>query len=71
MGPGQIKDSGASGTISLDTTAGEWSLASIPTSTGTYAALLGTESYFQLWFRDPSAATISNFSDAYAVRWEN
>ncbi len=71
VGPGQIKDSGASGTISLDTTAGEWSLASIPTSTGTYAALLGTESYFQLWFRDPSAATISNFSDAYAVRWEN
>ncbi|QDV10028.1 hypothetical protein Poly30_55890 [Planctomycetes bacterium Poly30] len=70
-GPGQIKNSGASGTISLTTQTGEWSLQSIPTSTGPYAAMAGLRTHFQLWHRDSVSGTpTSNFSDAVYVDWQ-
>jgi hypothetical protein len=68
-GPGQIKNSGATGTIALDTP-GEWSLSAIPTSTGPYSAATGIVSHFQLWHRDTFMGNAtSNFSNARSVTW--
>ncbi|MEM8713045.1 MAG: hypothetical protein AAGG01_19020 [Planctomycetota bacterium] len=62
--------SGASGIISISTVAGQWSLASIPQSPGTYAAVAGGDAYFQLWHRDTSpAGPTSNFTDGVVVTW--
>ena len=69
QGANQIKNSGPTGTFSLDTTAGEWSLASVPTSTGTYAVIAGTTNHFQAWFRDPVGAGW-NFSSSTIVTWQ-
>ncbi len=68
QGANQIKNSGANGTITLDTLTGEWSLSSIPTSTGTYAAMAGLTSNFQAWFRDQVGLGY-NFSGSCAVTW--
>ncbi len=70
-GPGQVKSSGATGTISLDTNVNEWNLANIPTSVGNYAAGAGIRSHFQLWHRDIfQGAATSNFSNARYVDWQ-
>ena len=67
--PGQIKNSGATGTIALDTPA-EWSLNAIPTATGPYQAATGITSHFQLWHRDTfMGSATSNFSNARSVTW--
>ncbi|MEM8710067.1 MAG: hypothetical protein AAGG01_03880 [Planctomycetota bacterium] len=71
VGPGQVKNSGASGQISLDTAAAEWSLGAIPTSVGPYAAQAGSTAHFQLWHRDVDGAGMptSNFTNGYALTW--
>lgn len=66
---GQVKNSGANGRFSLDTSASEWSLTSIPTSNGAYAAMSGITSYFQAWFREPTGAGF-NFSGSCSVTWQ-
>lgn len=68
-GPNQIKNSGATGTVSLSTAAGEWNLSAIETANGTYAAMAGITSYFQFWYRDNVGAGY-NFSDAVGVTWQ-
>ncbi|MEM8711168.1 MAG: hypothetical protein AAGG01_09455, partial [Planctomycetota bacterium] len=45
-------NSGASGMISISTTAGQWSLTSIPQASGPYAAMAGGTANFQCWHRD-------------------
>lgn len=71
VAPGQIKSSGASGTISLSTGLGDWSVNAIPTPTGPYAAMAGIRSHFQLWHRDDLMGTAtSNFSDGVYIDWE-
>ena len=65
---GQVKNSGASGSVSLSTLAGEWDLSMIPTSTGTYAAAAGVTSHFQLWYRDVVGAGY-NFSNSFSITW--
>jgi len=67
---GQIKNSGATGTVSLSTLIGEWNTGAIPTSTGPYAAGFPIRSHFQLWHRDTfMGAATSNFSNARYVDW--
>jgi hypothetical protein len=68
--PGQVKLTGLAGTMTLDTTLGEWSTQSIPRTVGVYQAMLGTRSHFQLWYRDNiQGVPTSNFSDAEYVDW--
>lgn len=70
VAPGQIKNSGASGSIALSTVAGEWNLAAIPQATGPYAAMAGITSNFQLWHRDSSmSGATSNFTGGKSVTW--
>ena len=64
----QIKNSGPNGRFTLDTGASEWSLTSIPTSTGSYAAMTGITSHFQAWFREPVGAGF-NFTGSCSVTW--
>lgn len=69
-GPGQIKNSGATGTVSLSTLTGEWSTLAIPTSTGPYVAGAPIRTHFQLWHRDSVGGQArSNFSNARYVDW--
>ena len=68
VAPGQIKNSGASGEIALSTSLGEWSLASIPSANGFYAATPGATTNFQLWHRD--LGPTSNFTDSITVTWQ-
>ena len=65
---GQVKNSGASGDVSLSTLAGERDLSTIPTSTGTYAATVGFTSHFELWYRDVVGAG-HNFSNSFSITW--
>ncbi|MEZ6014948.1 MAG: hypothetical protein R3F49_07540 [Planctomycetota bacterium] len=68
---GQVKRSGLLGTLTLDTTLGEWSNQAIPRTAATYAAMAGTRSHFQLWYRDnEQGVPTSNFSDAEYVDWQ-
>lgn len=67
-GPGQIKNAGASGEISLSSAAGEWDMSMIPTSVGTYSAASGVTTYFQVWHRDTVGLGF-NFSDSCSVSW--
>lgn len=69
VGPGQIMHSGASGTITLDTNTGVWSLSAIPTPSGPYQAAPGITTNFQLWHRDSGGVATSNFTDGYSVTW--
>ncbi len=69
QGATQIKNTGAGGTFSLDSGAAEWDMTMIPTSTGTYAAMTGTTSNFQAWFREPVGAGW-NFTGSCAVTWQ-
>lgn len=67
-GAQQIRNTGSGGEMSLGTTAGEWDLSMIPTSTGTYAATVGITSHFQAWHREPVGAGF-NFSGSCLVTW--
>ncbi len=63
--------SGAAGMISISTTAGQWSLTSIPQASGPYAAMPGGTAHFQLWHRDSSpTGPTSNFTDGVCVVWQ-
>ena len=63
VGPGQIQNSSASGTIALDL-----NLAQMPTPTGLVAAQAGETWYFQAWHRDIQAGvTTSNFTQALSL----
>jgi len=69
--PGQVKRAGLLGTITLDTTLGEWTTQAIPRSVGIYAAAGGGRSHFQLWYRDNvGGVATSNFSDGEFVDWQ-
>ena len=64
--PGEIQQSGPSGTTSL-----ALDLASIPRPNGTVAILPGERWSFQYWYRDTaSTGPVSNFSDAIFVFFE-
>lgn len=69
MGPGQIKNTGPTGTASLSTASGEWTLARIPDSLGTYAALPGTTNHFQFWHREPVGFGF-NFTGSAVITWQ-
>lgn len=62
VGSGQIQNSGAAGTISL-----QLDLTSMPSPTGFVAALSGESWYFQAWHRDVNPTLTSNFTDAVSV----
>ena len=71
VGPGQVMTTGFDQTVSLSSSAGQWSTQSIPTPTGNYAANAGTTSYFQFWHRDTIAGQpTSNFTNGVAITWE-
>jgi hypothetical protein len=56
--------------VSLDTNIGEWCVTALPSSTGSYAAVAGTNSYFQYWHRDAvGGMATSNFSDGIELTW--
>jgi len=66
VGPGQIKNSGASGAFSLALT-----LASTPTPSGPVAVQVGDTWHFQAWHRDSNAgAATSNFTDGVALTFQ-
>ncbi len=69
QGPNQIQSSGPLGTITIDTTAGQWNLASIPTATGSYATVAGRTNYFAAWFREPVGAGW-NFTGTAVMTWQ-
>lgn len=63
IGPGQIQNSGAGGTISLSA-----DLSALPQPNGPAAASSGETWRFQCWFRDSSGgAPTSNFSDGLEI----
>lgn len=71
QGSAQIKNSGATGEITLDTNTSEWSLTAVPTSVGSYATMTGVTANFQAWFRDtPAGNTGFNFSGSCEVTWQ-
>ncbi len=69
IAPGQIQNSGPSGTITLSTSTGVWDVAAIPSATGPYTPAVGSTTYFQLWFRDVAAIPTSNFTDGAQIVW--
>lgn len=62
VGPGQIQNSGASGTFALGV-----DLQSLPTPVGLVAGVTAETWHFQAWFRDVGPQATSNFTDAVAV----
>lgn len=64
VGPGQIQDSGATGTFSLAV-----DLTAIPQPTGTVSAMAGDSWNFQAWYRDMdmAGAATSNFTDGLQI----
>ena len=62
---GQIQNSGAAGTISLDV-----DLTQIPQPTGPVVGMVGDTWNFQCWFRDANPTATSNFSNAIEVTLE-
>lgn len=63
VGPGQIQNSGASGSVQLPV-----DLTQVPTPTGLVSVQPGQTWNFQCWFRDSSGgAATSNFSDGLEV----
>ena len=62
-GPGQLRNSGSSGTFSL-----QIDLARTPTPTGIVAVVAGQTRNFQAWHRDAVNGTaVSNFTDGLSV----
>lgn len=65
-GPGQIKNSGATGSFSL-----LLNLNQIPTPTGFVVAVVGQTRYFQTWHRDSvGGAAVSNFTNGLNVTFQ-
>lgn len=64
-GPGQVQNSGSSGSFSLAI-----DLAALPTPTGPAVAQPGETWYFQAWHRDANPTLTSNFTDAVKVPLE-
>lgn len=67
--PQQIKNSGATGEITLSTAAGEWDLSMIPGAVGSYAATAGLTSYFQCWHREANTGAGFNLTGSCSVTW--
>lgn len=65
IGPGQVQNSGASGTISLTV-----DLNAIPSPTGFVSVMPGDTWYFQLWHRDINPTLGSNFTDSARVQFQ-
>jgi hypothetical protein len=66
VGPGQIQQSGSTGTVSLAI-----DLAQHPTPTGLVGVLPGETWNFQCWYRDAvGGMATSNFSDGYEVTFQ-
>jgi hypothetical protein len=63
------KLSGANGEITISTLVGEWSIGDLPHPMTSYAAVPGTSSHFQLWFRENTTFPSSNFSQGVRVTW--
>ena len=61
-GPGQVQNSGATGTLSVPI-----DLTVMPTAIGTVAVQPGDTWNFQAWFRDENPGPTSNFTDAVSV----
>jgi hypothetical protein len=66
VGPGEIQNSGASGTISLAV-----DLSQHPTPTGPIQVLAGDTWRFTSWYRDANPAATSNFSDGLELIFTN
>jgi len=62
VGPGQIQQAGATGTIQLAI-----DLGSVPTPQGPTNATVGQTWNFQSWYRDANPTATSNFTDGRAV----
>lgn len=62
VGPGQIRQAGAAGTVSL-----QLDLPALPSPTGSVVATAGQSWYFQAWYRDQAPGLSYNFSDASVV----
>ncbi|RKY16071.1 MAG: hypothetical protein DRQ55_18765 [Planctomycetota bacterium] len=65
VGPGQIQNSGSTGTFSL-----ALDLDAVPTPAGIVAVQPGETWNFQAWYRDANPTTTSNFTDAVAVTFQ-
>jgi len=66
VGPGQIKNSGASGGISLDV-----NLANHPSPSGPLTVLAGDTWHFTAWFRDVlSGQPTSNFANGLRITFQ-
>ena len=66
VGPGQIKNSGATGSFSL-----QLNLATMPTPTGPVSAQVGETWNFTTWYRDAvGGQATSNFTDGYSVTFQ-
>ena len=64
--PGQIKNTGATGAISLLP-----NLTQTPTPTGPVAIAIGQTWHFQAWHRDAvGGAAVSNFTDGLSVTFQ-
>jgi hypothetical protein len=62
VGPGQVQQAGAAGTIQLAIDLGQ-----VPTPQGPTSASVGQTWNFQTWYRDANPTVTSNFSDGRAV----
>ncbi|MEZ6017233.1 MAG: hypothetical protein R3F49_19120 [Planctomycetota bacterium] len=65
VGPGQIQNSGMSGSISLAI-----DLTSMPQPAGTTAVTAGQTWRFQAWFRDSNPTVTSNFSNGLEIMFQ-
>ena len=67
VGPGQVQNSGATGTFSLAV-----DLTMIPQPTGAVSAMAGDSWNFQAWFRDTNmaGAPTSNFTDGIEIQFQ-
>ena len=66
--PGQIKSSGATGIISIDSTMGEWSVMAQPLGGSILPALAGERWHYTAWYRDiVGGLPTSNFADGLFI----
>lgn len=66
--PQQIRSTGPTGEMSLDSTTGAWITNVIPTSVGDLTLTGGTV-YYQAWHREPVGAGF-NFTGSCVVNWQ-
>jgi probable HAF family extracellular repeat protein len=65
LGPGQVQNTGATGTFEL-----ALDPRMLPTPIGNVATMAGERWLFQAWYRDAIPGFTSNFTDAIAVTWK-